>query len=147
KTRERLDAGQHAPARPEDDVPVADRRIGHEGEVGRHLQVGQLARSPEDQGPEADLQQMKASDPDEEAEEEANPAMHAPGLDDVADPGEPVDQQKHPEALDDYAGCEQREGEQRQMHGPLPTESSATLPTGGAAGSRRMRSVAAVDDA
>src|SRR5262245_22525637 len=98
-TRETLDPRQHPPAGPEDDVAEADRGVGGEGEVDRRLQIRQLARSQEDDGPEAYLEQMEEDDPHEEAEEESHAARHARGVDDVTDAGEPVDEQEHPSTL------------------------------------------------
>src|SRR5439155_12922220 len=57
-TGEAFDPRQHPPARPDDDVAESDRRVGGEGEIERRLQVRQLLRVPENDRPEADLDQM-----------------------------------------------------------------------------------------
>src|SRR5262249_25150949 len=78
-TREALDPCQHAPARAENDVAEADRRVGGDGEVDRRLQRRALARSPEHDGPESDLDQMKEDDAYEEGDEKPDAATHVWG--------------------------------------------------------------------
>ena len=84
-TGEALDPCQHSPGRAEDDVAEADGRVGGDGEVDRRLQVRRLARSPEDESPENDLNQMKHNDQHEEAQEKANFSSDVRGLDGVTD--------------------------------------------------------------
>ena len=69
----------------QDDVAEAHRGVGGDGEVDRCLQRRQLARSPEDDGPESDLDQMEEDDEHEEEEEEPGAATHVRGLEDLTD--------------------------------------------------------------
>ena len=117
ETREALDPGQQPPARAKDDVAEADRRVGGDGEVERRLQRRQLDRSPEHDRPESDLDQMEEDDEHEEGEEEPGAANHVRGLEDLTNPGQPVDHHQCSQTLDDHAGREHREGNQDQVHG------------------------------
>src|SRR5215813_10923149 len=89
--REALDPCEHPPARAEDDVTEADRRVAGDGEVDRLLQRRQLALPPEHAGPESDLDQMEEDDEHEDAEEEPDAPNHVRGFEDLTDPGNPVD--------------------------------------------------------
>src|SRR5436309_12773186 len=82
---EAFDPCEHPPPRPDDDVAESDRGVGGEGEVQRRVHVRQLLRAPEDDGPEADLDQMSQDDAYEEAEEERDAKVRAPGLEDSTD--------------------------------------------------------------
>src|SRR5262249_25642166 len=84
----------------------------------RRLQVRQLTPSPENDGPEADLDQMDDDDPHEKAEEEDGAAKCVRRRDDVMGVGEPAYEYQHRHALNDHAACEQRDGEQGKRREP-----------------------------
>ena len=64
---------------------------------------------------------------EEEAEEEGHPTGRARGLEDPTDAREPVYEHQHPDALDDHARCEQRDGKHDETH---PSVSSGAGPVG-----------------
>src|SRR5215475_33024 len=73
---------------------------------------------------------MEQDDRQEDSEEEPDAAIRSPRLENVTDPGDPVDEEEYPCTLDDHAGCEQREGNQGEVHGLPSTEPPDGLPAG-----------------